>query len=105
MNRSKIESFLQIRVHFLENGDWEDIDDDSNNYGGWVGSFGPFSPIPTQQFPNYFTVYSYKLEDAPDGDLHPYGLKIKDGFWNAALQSQQQEDEHLSGNTKIINTL
>lgn len=93
-----------VKGNWKENGDWEDIDDDSNNYGGWVGSFGPFSPIPTQQFPNYFTVYSYKLEDAPDGDLHPYGLKIKDGFWNAALQSQQQKDEHLSGATWLTDS-
>ena len=62
-----------------------------------MGSFGPFPPVLTETYPDYFNIYSYKVEQDADGEIHPYGLKVKDGFWNVALQAKQTADQHLSG--------
>ena len=36
------------------------------------------------EYGEYFNIYSYKTEEPADGQEHPYGLKVKDGFWNVA---------------------
>ena len=51
----------------------EDSNSAQNKFSGWVGSFGPFAPILTSKYPEYFTIYSHKLEQEPVGHLHPYG--------------------------------
>jgi len=57
-----------------------------NKYHGWVGSFGPFKPILADNG-DYYTIYSKKTTEGPKKNLHPFGLEIKDGYWNVAKES------------------
>jgi len=50
---------------------------ENGKYSGWVGSFSPFYTIVTENFGEYFTVYSRKIENAIDAKLHPYGVNIQ----------------------------
>lgn len=84
-----------ISGQWESDGSWTNIEA-GNNYGGWLGSFGPFDPILTKTYPNFFNVYSYKVEDSIGGELHPYGIEIQDGFWNVAIQ-RAGGTEHLKG--------
>ena len=51
-----------------------DNDDSKSNGHGWVGSFGPFYPILTNKFGEYFTIYSKKTGPLDDS-LHAYKMK------------------------------
>jgi len=89
-------------------GNWNDkgqwVNDEDSNGHGWVGSFGPFQPVLTNTFGEYFTIYSQKSGDA-NGDLHPFGLKIKDGYWNVVKQTAVDNcDAALCGATWLTNS-
>ena len=36
---------------------------------------------------DYYTIYSKKTGAAPTKELHPFGLEIKDGYWNVAKEA------------------
>ena len=60
----------------LSQGTWDKekwTNDAASNGHGWVGSFGPFWPVTTNEFGTYYTIYSKKEEKA-ESDLHPFGV-------------------------------
>ena len=70
---------------------WQWVDDETKSNGhGWVGSFGPFQPVLTDEFGTYFTIFSKKTEDSGK-HLHAYNMTTKDGYWNVAKVQKGQD--------------
>ncbi|CAG5099345.1 Oidioi.mRNA.OKI2018_I69.XSR.g16466.t1.cds [Oikopleura dioica] len=69
---------------FDNNGEWINSANNGagqeNKYHGWVGSFGPFSPIMADNG-EFFTIHSKKTTKK-SAELHPFGMEILDGYWN-----------------------
>lgn len=83
---------------------WQD-DEAASNGHGWVGSFGPFQPVTTNTFGEYYTIYSRKEADFGEMDLHAYGMKIKDGYWNVVKQTAVEScDASYCGATWLTNS-
>ena len=59
-----------------ESGKWENSAIPKNQYSGWVGSFRPFQPILTNNFPEYFAIYSQGYTQ------HKTDIHIKNTFYS-----------------------
>ena len=90
-----------VSGHWDQSGQW--INEEGGNKAGWIGSFGPFTPIATSNFKTFFNIHSYKIENSDDTDLHPYGMKVQDGFWNVGRQDGLEGTRHGLKSYCILN--